>query len=511
MNILWWDYTENKIKMAERREPGKVHACQQSEVVFFLSDLCEDGCRVYCRDFSKVGQLIIFEMLQSKWVEKSRPKRNREFSYLCGEDGELFKILAVFNGKKIQIFNIDRCVSSSENVDEDFKLLELFENMSKGGSCTIGGACMDVFRNMLNGKKFRSLFPELTEEEYEDVKDAYKGGICECFKPGHYYDGITIDVHSMYPKQLRDCKLPAYRPVKCEEKPDGLYIVNFDACITVKQGGFPFLVDDDGFGGNKSLLLSTFGDIRNFTLTSVEFDMVEDNYNIDFISVNYFYAFRSVSGVFSEYVDLFYNIKKKNTGARRTMAKLFLNNLVGKFAKKKTVNVRKYSVDSGLLRFEEEEGKACKTCYVPVAAFVNSYAKRMLVEDAKKVGLENVIYCDTDSLHLKNKECMKCIDIGDDLGMWGIEKEWREGIYFGKKKYVTDEKMCMAGFPDSENKRQDAYDILNRKKDKIWSEFTVFDEFLGELKRTRESYTVSTDIKKASKSKLAGWIYENRA
>lgn len=483
---------------------------EQHKIIELLTRNLENDSVVYCNDFSQLSKLIISVLIRSGGRETEKIKRNGNFNYLCSEDGDMFRVCFMKENKKIELYDMNRCISKAETDAENIELLKMFCSMTKKRHLTIGSACMDVFRHTIT-QKFRDVFPELDNVTYEEIKDAYKGGIVECFKPGMHKNGVTIDVHSMYSKQMRDELMPAYYPIKCEEKPTGLYIVNFDACLELKPGGFPYIVSDGGFGKN-TLLISTFGEIKNFTLTSIEYDMLEQNYYILFEYTNYYYAFRSKKGIFNEYIDMFYNMKQNNTGAKRKTAKLFLNNLCGKFAKKPRSSNRSFYVNDGMLESKVEDGKIGKTVYLPVAAFVNSYAKRFLVETAEKIGLEYIIYCDTDSLHITCPDAIKNkgIILSDKLGSWDIEKKWSEGLFLGKKRYITDDKLCLAGYVIGENVEVAAKEIITGNRNFVQCKYKIYNEKTDKIEIKTTDTEIDTKIKKTSKSKLAGWIYDNR-
>ena len=77
-------------------------------------------------------------------------------------------------------------------------------------------------------------------------------------------------------------------------------------------------------------------------------------------------------------------IKKNEKGAKRSIAKLFLNGLYGKFATnpKRQSNIP-YLHDE-LLKFKKSEITIEKTIYTAVAAFTTAYARDNIIRTANK-------------------------------------------------------------------------------------------------------------------------------
>lgn len=73
-----------------------------------------------------------------------------------------------------------------------------------------------------------------------------------------------------------------------------------------------------------------------------------------------------------------------------------------------------------------------------IAATITAYSRIKIYKTAIKLGLENFLYCDTDSLFLKNVENIEeKIDLHDSkLGYWSIEKRFKYFITKGAKSYI---------------------------------------------------------------------------
>lgn len=175
---------------------------------------------------------------------------------------------------------------------------------------------------------------------------------------------------------------------------------------------------------------------------------------------------------FSNYVNYFYSerMKLKAVGdSRQLFYKLLLNQLYGKFGQKDKCDrvedkegIRKIMEDddwrekwevhewnkesTDFYLVEKEPSIVSRNTFFPWSASITSYARVSLQkakETVENAGYE-VVYCDTDSLHIHNIDDLDNIplDIGKNLGQWGWEfAKGHEGIipsakYWERKAYV---------------------------------------------------------------------------
>lgn len=88
-----------------------------------------------------------------------------------------------------------------------------------------------------------------------------------------------------------------------------------------------------------------------------------------------------------------------------------------------------------------------------VGATITSYARVYLLESILKLGVDNFIYCDTDSIYFKTnmseEELGKKLPLDKyELGKWGIDCKFKSGKILGAKRYVffVDDKKIKFGF-----------------------------------------------------------------
>ena len=97
------------------------------------------------------------------------------------------------------------------------------------------------------------------------------------------------------------------------------------------------------------------GDYVELTLTNVDFELFKECYDYD---IEYYIGglkFQSSRDLFTNYINYYMEIKKNEKGAKRSIAKLFLNGLYGKFATnpKRQSNIPYLHED--LLKFKKSE------------------------------------------------------------------------------------------------------------------------------------------------------------
>jgi hypothetical protein len=146
--------------------------------------------------------------------------------------------------------------------------------------------------------------------------------------------------------------------------------------------------------------------------------------------------------MFSKYVDKYYNLKAKakneNNKLMSTQAKLMLNSLYGKFGSGiKNEMYQPYLGDNNIVKYRAFLGDDKKPVYQPVAIFVTSLVRKMLFDVYNRVGFENVVSSDTDSVVIIG-DFPKDLISQNELGKW--KNEVPEGI----SKFKTLGNKCYA-------------------------------------------------------------------
>ena len=200
---------------------------------------------------------------------------------------------------------------------------------------------MNGYKEIISKDLFSRWFPVLPVEMDLDIRRAYKGGYVYLnpkYRNREGMQGITLDVNSLYPSVMYDRVLPYGYPMYFEGKPKDnenypLFIVHMKCCFDLKPGHLPCLQlkNNRRFVETEYLTTSRDDDGCNepveMWLTSVDYQLMLDHYEIyDETYINGF-RFKGVIGLFKDYIDHWMRIKENTTGALRQLAKLMLNSL----------------------------------------------------------------------------------------------------------------------------------------------------------------------------------------
>lgn len=337
--------------------------------------------------------------------------------------------------------------------------------MDKGlKKMTNASDAMSSYRKILGGKEaFRKWFPELPLWLDAEIRRAYKGGftyLMERYKGRRGMKGMTLDVNSLYPWVMYTKLLPYGYPVYYEGKyePDEkypLYIVHMKCTFKLKEGHIPCiqLKNNRRYVETEYLTTSEDGDGFNepveLWLTSVDYELFKDHYDLDDEEYINGYKFKGAHGMFKDYIDYWMHIKETTTGAMRQLAKLMLNSLYGKFATN-PIGYKKvpYLDEDDLVRYDviDNEEKAKKhgvkapeprePMYTAMGCFITAYAREKTIRSAQTV-YDRFIYADTDSLHLEGDEVPEGLDIHPThLGSWKDEGHFCDSSYIRAKTYM---------------------------------------------------------------------------
>ena len=351
------------------------------------------------------------------------------------------------------------------------------------------------YKQIIGKKNFERWFPV---PDYDaDVRQAYKGGftfLLPKYKNVNIGEGLVFDVNSLYPWVLRYKHLPYGNGVFFKGKYEqddlyNLYVQMFTCQFELKEGYIPTiqLKNNMSFIPTQYLESSAdaYGNLQEVTmcLTSVDLELFLEHYEVYNPVWHSGWKFKSTTGLFSEYIDKWMNVKiesgKTGNKAMRTLAKLMLNALYGRFSLSPKVASKIPYYDEGVIKYYvpkeeyiDERGKKRTRIlyedrppvYIPVGAFVTAWARNKTVRSAQKM-YDKFRYADTDSLHIEinlpeslrkmtNDELEQLttkdlqehgLDIPDDfvvdpyeLGAWKIESRFNRARFLRQKSYVED-------------------------------------------------------------------------
>lgn len=355
---------------------------------------------------------------------------------------------------------------------------------------TIGSCCLAEYKKIIGEYKYAEMFPDLYQNdlditvhkyknEGEWIRRSYKGGWCYLVKGKEnkiYNNGTTADVNSLYPSMMSSesgNRYPIGQPTFWSGNyippealfPDKYYFVRVKTRFYIKTGYLPFIQLKGNllYKGNECLASSDYFDTKTnkyythyynrekqlcdtrveMTLTMTDYELIKEHYDlVDFEILDGCY-FNSAIGIFDRYIEKYKKIKLESKGAKRELAKLFLNNLYGKMASNTDSSFKvAYVKEDKSLGFISVCESNKQAGYIPVGSAITSYARNFTIRAAQKnyYGVDKCgfIYADTDSIHCDlPPEKIKGIKVDDkNFCCWKLEASWDKGIFVRQKTYI---------------------------------------------------------------------------
>ena len=413
------------------------------------------------------------------------------------EIGDAFKTKHRKLEMKYEGFRYPNCFISDEEkkyIENDVLVLkEALEIMFTDGNnkLTIGSCCMSEYKKSMKYYEFRNLFPNLEKIEINEkrygvtnldsyIRRSYKGGWCYFVKEKSnkvLTNGVTVDINSLYPYVMHSDsgnKYPVgfphlwhgnYIPEICYR--DNIYFFiriktrfylrkNKLPCIQIKNNLIykptEWLETSDFYDKKTGNFYTTYKtldgvthDTRQvLTLTMTDYELIKEQYElVDFEILDGCYFFTSDEPLFDEYIDKYKKIKQSSTGAMRTEAKLFSNNLYGKFASSSDSSFKvPYIDEDNILHFYDVDENEKEIGYIPIGSAITSYARNYTIRKAQAnfygSDKKGFCYADTDSLHC-DFGLDELVDIPIDSKKYGYfkcESEWDKAIFVRQKTYI---------------------------------------------------------------------------
>lgn len=355
---------------------------------------------------------------------------------------------------------------------------------------TIGACCLAEFKRTLSKTAYEEYFPNLYEYPIDKdvygtdtigayVRKSYRGGWCYLVKGKEkkiYHTGTTADVNSLYPSMMHSesgnifpVGLPKFWRGNIIPKEalefNSYFFIRIRTRFYLKPDKLPFIQVKSSlmYKGTESLETSDIYDKKTntwhdkyidfdgtvkpatieMTLTCTDFKLLREHYDLcDFEILDGCY-FNTVIGIFDEYIDKYKKIKLESTGALRTLAKLFLNNLYGKMASSPDSSFKVAFVkEDKSIGFRTVTANDKIPGYIPIGSAITSYARNFTIRAAQKnyhgKSKRGFIYADTDSIHCDLlPEEITGIKVHDkDFCCWKLESCWDDGYFVRQKTYI---------------------------------------------------------------------------
>lgn len=454
---------------------------------FMKEVFTHDTHKCYFHNLKFDGKFILYWLLKHGYKYVDRVDDERQYTHLIDDMNNYYSIVVGYkhNGKIKRVTFLDsykKLPSSLDKISKDFELgfskLEMdysiereedyikhhpdceeyeylkrdceilkkaIEITEQNGmkKMTIGSNALSEYKSLLvnRGLDFRYIYPLLDDKTDEFLRKAYKGG-CTMINPKYANKVIHVhsyDVNSMYPTQLRFKALPYGQPVyyKGKYKYDSLYdlyIQHIRCEFYIKKKKFPCVQVKRTklFADNEWIENSPYA--IDLYLTNMDLELffeTYDVYNLEYIDG---YKLRGLKGLFNDYIDKWYTVKCTTTNkSMKTIAKLYLNSLYGKFGTKGSKKSLTFRLENDIIKRDELIVNNVDTVYLPTAIFTTSYARCYLLKCINN-NYDNFVYCDTDSIHLT--QLAKNIPI-DDKKLGYFKHEYSGlGKYLKQKCYL---------------------------------------------------------------------------
>ena len=305
-------------------------------------------------------------------------------------------------------------------------------------------------------------------------RDAYFGGRTEAFRWGNFSDGpfVFLDVNSMYPYVMREQRYPTKIVEYLEHVPIE-YIRKWLPCSSMVADVTIEICEPMIAYRGKEKVLFPVGRFRTAVCSEGLRRLLIQNAILEVHRL----AVYECRYIFREYVDYFYPLKsaykQQGNAIYTAIVKLFLNSLYGKFGQRVTkeeivdnpaavdpyrwdeidVQTGKHWTRTGMfgkeiLQFGEMDGR---NAFVAIAAHVTEYARFVLWDYFNQAGREAVLYCDTDSVVIPERQLDHSSIVLDEtrLGSLSMDKRTQTLTVYNPKDYQTDAGRKTKGVPKS--------------------------------------------------------------
>ena len=363
----------------------------------------------------------------------------------------------------------------------------------------------------------------LTGNVARNIKTGYYGGRCEVFKP-HGTELYHYDINSLYPYVMANFPIPVgnHKKIYSTNLEDYFGFVNCEVTVTdLKYPVLPVHFE------NK--LIFPLGKFKGWYF-SEELKLAKElGYKIE---IKEGYTFEK-GEIFKEYVKDMYHLKSDTNPLNKTVGKLLLNSLYGRFG----LDVSKYMTtkiiplnelpeyldnyeikdfislpnkETAIISFIKDLSKGMLTCTilnntidfntnVSIAAAISAYARITCYRLFSKIGFDKIYYTDTDSIFTSLDISTTYPELlGSNIGqLKQIGEKIKEGYFISSKLYGT---VDIDGNCDIKSRAinsdlisyLDIKNIYNNQKVKVLTTKYIRDFYQGAIHNKTIDYTIST-------------------
>lgn len=320
----------------------------------------------------------------------------------------------------------------------------LWQQLEEGmTSLTVGADSLNEFKRIMGRAEFDRVFPVVDEDTDFNIRKAYRGGWC---KPGDRFQKEIVgpvkvfDVNSLYPSVMYDSLMPYGIPIPFDGIPNPpkdfpLWIASATFTAKLKPDHLPTIQLKNHSVFIPTEYLTEIEEPTSISFTSIDWELWNEQYDIDVYSWDGGYYFAGSRDFFKPYIDKWMAVKKQAVGGLREIAKLHLNSLYGKFATNPDVTLRRPELEDGRVKLKIMDPDYRDPVYTAMGCFITAYARAVTIRAAQQ-NYDVFAYADTDSLHLVTD---KTPDLNIDpveLGAWKHEYDADYALFWRPKAYV---------------------------------------------------------------------------
>lgn len=450
------------------------------DILSFFKALAQRDSYVWFHNLAFDGSFVIDWLLKNEYEWVPENPRPGQFTSVISFMGKFYTITIVFgNGKRVEMRDSFKklpmgvaAVSKTFNLEDAKGVIDYDEYRPIGHqptpeeldylhkdcliiadalriqiasgltALTVGSDALNEYK-LLTGKIFKNLFPILDHEIDVEIRKAYRGGFTYAdprFSGRILPAGCVFDVNSLYPSVMYSQMLPWGEPIWVEGVPQNipeypLWITSFTITAKLKPRHIPCIQIKNSSVFSATEYLTEIDEPVTITCTNIDFALWNEHYDIDIDSFNGTWYFQAQTGMFNAYIDKWSAIKENSQGGMRTIAKLQLNSLYGKFATNPNITPKIPILEDEVVRLVMGEEETRDPVYTAMGVFITSYARNFTIRSAQK-HYDRFAYADTDSLHLVGTDSVNLDIHPTRMGAWKHEYNFTEAFFARSKAYT---------------------------------------------------------------------------
>ncbi len=300
---------------------------------------------------------------------------------------------------------------------------------------TAGTALAAWQRTLRKGERYYN-----DKQNEPEIRKAYFGGLTFLTDTNYHEKAFSVDINSSYPYQMLTHEMPIGNAKKVNSYQKGKLGI-YHVKVTVPDNiVIPIIPLRDSKG-----IMWARGNFETHT-TNVEMEFaVTQGYSFEVISG---LVWRDTAKPFKKFLETCMKIRHENPkgSAYDVTAKLLGNGLYGKFGAKRLrrqfygkLPENPIGVDMCGNYFTQDVYQENMKCLPQWSVFITAYARMHLVGACYKIGVENVLYGDTDSITMTSKGEPERLWLDDKAyGAFKVDKIWETFRAFAPKCYAGE-------------------------------------------------------------------------